>query len=288
MTILRQRFIDDLQLRGKSERTQQAYVRAVRMLAEYFDKSPDLITEEELRQYFLYVKNVKHWSRSSMTQAICGIKLFFEQTLQREWPLFQIIRPPKEQPLPDLLTRAEVRRLLRSVRHPVYRACLTTIYSCGLRIKEGTTLQVGDIDSTRMVVHVRQGKGHKDRYVPLPRRTLLMLREAWVLHRHPRWLFPAKGLGKSQGYPAQPPMPPSTLQKVFRLACEVAGITKAVSVHTLRHAYATHLLEAGVSLRLIQAYLGHSSPQTTARYTHLSSQAQSTVGQTINDLMQDL
>ncbi len=288
MTQLRQRFIEDLQLLGKAERTQQAYVRAVRMLAEYFNTPPDHLTEEQIRHYFLYVTTVKKWSPSTITQALCAIKTFYTVTLQQDWQILDLIRPHKDQKLPDVLSHDEVQRLIHAVRHPVYRACLLTIYSCGLRITEGTTLEIRDLDSPRMVVHVRGGKGRKDRYVPLPQRTLDVLRQTWVLHRHPRRLFPAKGLGMNQGCPDQPPVPPSTLQKVFRLSCEVAGITKTVSVHSLRHAYATHLLEAGVNLRLIQAYLGHTSPQTTARYTHLTSQAQTTAGETINALMQSL
>jgi site-specific recombinase XerD len=166
--------------------------------------------------------------------------------------------------------------------------CLTTIYACGLRVTEGTRLQVTDLDSARMLVHVRGGKGKKDRYVPLPQRTLELLREYWGTHRHPVWLFPAGGYGTVQRTPSRRPIAPNTLQKAVRLARQAAGITKAVSVHSLRHAYATHLLEAGVSLRLIQAYLGHTSPQTTVRYTHLTSQAQTTAGETINRLMEFL
>jgi site-specific recombinase XerD len=162
------------------------------------------------------------------------------------------------------------------------------IYSCGLRLREGTRLQVTDLDSDRMLVHVRGGKGKKDRYIPFPQRTLELLRAYWVTHRHPVWLFPAGGKGLVQGPPAAHPISGDTLQKVVRHARNAANLTKSVSVHSLRHAYATHLLEAGVSLRLIQAYLGHTSPNTTVRYTHLTSQAQTTAGQTINRLMESL
>ncbi len=288
MTELRRRFIEDLQLQGKAERTQQAYVRAVRMLAEHFHRSPDTLTEEQLRQYFLYVMNVKHWSASTTTQALCAIKTFFTVTLQRDWQILDVIRPQKAQKLPDVLSHAEVIRLLQAVRLPHYRMCLTTIYSCGLRLTEGARLRVTDMDSARLLVHVRGGKGKKDRYVPLPQRTLTLLRAYWLTHRHPEWLFPAAGNGPVQGIPAQRPIATNTLQKAIRLARQDAGLTKGVSVHSLRHAYATHLLEAGVNLRLIQAYLGHSSPQTTARYTHLTSQAQTAAGETINALMQSL
>jgi integrase/recombinase XerD len=288
MTTLRQRFIEDLQLQGQSDRTQQAYVRAVRMLAEHFNTSPDQLTEAQIRQYFLYVTNVKKWSASTITQALCAIKTFCTVTLQREWHILDLIRPHKDQKLPDVLSHAEVQRLLQAVRLPYYRLCLTTIYSCGLRLMEGTQLQVTDLDSARMLVHIRGGKGKKDRYVPLPQRTLELLRAYWVTHRHPVWLFPAGGNGPVQETPAEQPISANTLQKVIRMARQEAGLTKAVSVHSLRHAYATHLLEAGVSLRLIQAYLGHTSPQTTVRYTHLTSQAQTAAGETINALMHAL
>ena len=177
MTELRKRMIECLQLRGLSERTQEAYVRAVRQLAEHYHKSPDLISEEELRQYFLFIKNVKHYSRNTMTIAICGLKFFFEHTLHKEWTTFNIVRPAPEKRLPVILSLAEVRQILSQIRLPRYQVCLATIYSCGLRLQEGTHLQVADLDSARMMIHVRHGKGAKDRYVPLPKRTLELLRQ---------------------------------------------------------------------------------------------------------------
>jgi integrase/recombinase XerD len=285
---LRQRFLEDLQLQGMSERTQQAYVRTVRQLADHFHKSPAEISEEELREYFLHVKKVKKWSRATMTQAICGIKRFFELTLQRDWTTLHIVRPAKEKRLPVILTIEEVRRILRAIRLLRYKACLTTIYSCGLRIKEGVHLKIADMDSPRMLVHVRLGKGGKDRYVPLPQRTLELLRLYWKTHRNPVWLFPATGRGGIGERTATSPMPISSVQQAFRAALKDAGISKDAHVHTLRHSYATHLLEAGVNLRLIQEYLGHNSVQTTAFYTHLTMIAKSRACEAINDLMQTL
>lgn len=147
MTELRKRMIECLQLRGLSERTQEAYTRAVRQLAAHYHKSPDQISEAELRQYFLYLKNVKHYSRNTMTIAICGIRFFYEQTLNRNWAIFGIVRPAPKKKLPVILSRAEVRQILGRVRLPRYEVCLTTIYSCGLCLQEGTHLQVADIDS---------------------------------------------------------------------------------------------------------------------------------------------
>jgi integrase/recombinase XerD len=288
MTQLRQRMIEDLQLRGLSARTQEMYVRAIRQLAEHYHKSPDCITEEELRAYFLYLKNVKHYSRSASTIALCGIKFFYEHTLQRAWTTLTFVRPPREKKLPVILSIAEVRTILAHLKLLRYRVCLTTIYACGLRLQEGTHLQVPDIDSARLLVHVRGGKGAKDRYVPLPQPTLELLRQYWKTHRHPVWLFPAPGRGGRAMPTATAPMPRSRVQDAFRAARTASGIHKRAAVHTLRHSYATHLLEAGVNLRLIQEYLGHNTPTTTAIYTHLPLKADALARDALNRLMTDL
>jgi len=288
MTELRKRMIECLQLRGLSERTQEAYTRAVRQLAEHYHKSPHLMTEEELRQYFLFIKNVKHYSRNTMTIALCGIKFFYEQTLNRQWAIFGIVRPAPEKKLPVILSVAEVRKILSHVRLPRYRVCLTTIYSCGLRLQEGTNLRVADIDSARRMIHVRHGKGAKDRYVPLPKRTLQLLRQYWRTHRNPVLLFPAEGRDHIDLAQATEPMSKSSVQDAFRAALKQSRLNKRASVHTLRHSWATQLLEAGVNLRLIQEWLGHSSPATTSVYTHLTVKAEQLGAETINQLMSDL
>ncbi len=288
MSELRKRMIECLQLRGLAERTQEAYTRAVCQLAAHYHKSPDQISEAELRQYFLYLKNVKRYSRNTMTVAICGIRFFYEQTLQRNWAIFGIVRPAPEKKLPVILSLAEVRQILGRVRLPRYQVCLTTIYSCGLRLQEGTHLQVADIDSARMMIHVRHGKGAKDRYVPLPQRTLELLRQYWVTHRNPLLLFPAEGRGHIDLAQATEPMSKSSVQDAFRAALKESRLNKRASVHTLRHSWATHLLEAGVNLRLIQEWLGHSSPATTSVYTHLTVKAEQLGAVTINQLMSDL
>jgi site-specific recombinase XerD len=280
--------VEDLQLKGYGERTQEMYVRAVRLLAQHYKKSPDLITEEELRDYFLYGKNVKKWARTTSTIAICGIKFFFEKTLKRDWTTLRFVRAKREKKLPAVLSRGEVRTVLGHLRLLRYRVCLATIYSCGLRLQEGTSLQVKDIDSARAMIHVHQGKGAKDRYVPLPQRTLDLLREQWKSHRNPQWIFPAPGRGGIHMPTTDEAMPRSSLQIVFKHALRESGIHKKASVHTLRHSYATHLLEAGVNLRLIQIWLGHSTPTTTSVYTHLTAKAQAMATQTINELMKDL
>ena len=287
MTPLRKRMIDDLQLRGMSERTQEMYVRAVRQLAEHYRKSPDLISEEELRDYFLYCANVKKWSRVASTIALCGIKFFYTHTLKREWTSLTFIRPPKEKKLPTILSKEEVNHILSYVRLLRYRVCLFTIYSCGLRLSEGTHLQIPDIDSARMVIHVHRGKGAKDRYVPLSQTTLSLLRKFWLTHKNPNWLFPAPGRGGIHMPTATKPISNGSVQDAFRDALKKSGIKKPARVHTLRHSYATHLLEAGVNLRLIQEYLGHDSPKTTALYTHLTQKAQEMAKETLNTLMDE-
>jgi site-specific recombinase XerD len=165
---------------------------------------------------------------------------------------------------------------------------LTTIYSCGLRLLEGVHLQVTDIDSERRMLHIRQGKGDKDRYVPLPEGTLKLLRQYWSTHRHPVWLFPAPTRAGVPMSSATQPMDESGVQRAFKAALQESGVQKAASVHTLRHSYATHLLEAGVNLRLIQVYLGHSSLQTTTRYTHLTREVEAIATDAINRVMQPL
>lgn len=288
MLELLERMTGDLQLRGMSERTQEMYVRAVRQLSEHYDRSPDDLSEEELRDYFLYIKNVKHYSRSASTIALCGIKFFYEYTVKRDWPTLRFVRAPREKKLPVILTQKEVRRILNKVRLEPYRVCLKTIYSCGLRLGEGTHLQVADMDSARMLVHIHHGKGGKDRYVPLPQSTLQLLRRHWKTHRNPVWLFPAAGRGNNRMPIAEEPTPRSNVQTAFKRALRESGIHKRASVHTLRHSYATHLLEGGINLRLIQEYLGHNSPTTTAIYTHLTQKTQTMATGILNRIMEEL
>jgi integrase/recombinase XerD len=282
VTHLRRRMIEDMQLRGLAERTQEAYVAAVRQLAEHYGKSPDQISDEELRQYFLYLTNKKKASSSAVTIALCAIKFLYEQTLHQEWPTLALVRPPRERKLPVVLSREEVHRILGRLRQPCYQACLSTIYSCGLRLQEGVQLQVSDIDSARMLIHVR-GKGNKDRYVPLPGRTLELLRAYWATHRHPVFIFP----DRQDLISAKGPMSKRGVQYAFGAALKASGIRKRASVHTLRHSWATHLLEAGVNLRQLQVWLGHGSLSTTAVYTHLTRLAEALAAEAVNRLMEE-
>jgi site-specific recombinase XerD len=285
MTKLKQKMLEDMQLHGLSPNTQQSYVRSVRMLARHYHRRPDLIKEQEVRDFFLYLMNEKKLSRSSIKIHYYGIKFFYRITLIQPWHLFDIIRVKRKDQLPVVLSCREVGSILSRIGKPVYRMCLTMIYSCGLRLFEGVNLKVGDIDSERMQVRVR-GKGDKVRYVPLPRRTLLLLRQYWreerggVRAHGDMWLFVHSKTRR--------PIIHKTLQQAFRKARTQSGITKHATIHTLRHSYATHLLENGVSLRLIQLVLGHKSPTTTARYTHLTHNSVLILDTAVNRLMSQI
>src|SRR6266540_3440896 len=272
MTPLRQRMLEDMHLRGLAARTQESYLAAVRQLAQHYGKSPDQITEEELRQYFLYLHNVKRVAPNTANVALNAVKFLYTDTLVRPWPFRDLIRPPLPLKLPVVLSVEEVWRVLDQIRLPHYRACLSVIYTCGLRLLEGVHLQVSQIDSARMQLHIRGGKGNKDRAIPLPPRTLTLLRAHWRLHRNPVWLFP--GTPSSHEQHARVPMDESGLQKAFRHAVQAAGVSKRATIHSLRHSWATHLLESGVSVRVIQLWMGHTSPTTTAIYTHLTQHAE--------------
>ena len=253
-------------------RTEEAYFACVRQLSEFYGRSPELLCPEDIRQYCIHLKSHKKVARQTSTQAICAIKLFWEKTLRRAWPHeLELARANPQFKLPVVLSGSEVRRILGAVPALDHRVCLITIYSCGLRLGEGLRLEVRDVDAERMLLHIRAGKGNQDRYVPLPQRTLLLLREQWKSHRHPVLLFLAKGHSGQGARTATEPMCRTTLQRAFRLALKASAVTKHAHIHTLRHSYATHMLEQGENLRQIQVNLGHRSPVVTAVYTHLTS-----------------
>jgi len=284
-----QRMVAVLQLNGKGEPTQKAYTRAVRMLSQFYDKTPDLVSEPELQEYFLHRKNVNRWSPKTMRICYCGIRFFYVNVLARDWHILSILRAQTEHRLPTVLSVEEVRGILTHVKTLHNHAYLSTVYSCGLRLDEGRHLEVSDIDSKRMMIHVHRGKGAKDRYVPLPQSTLQLLRQYWLTHRHPRLLFPALGRKRTDVKAALGPMAKSSVQGAFRQAKRAAGVLKkGVAIHTLRHSYATHLLEAGVNPRVIQRYMGHARLETTMLYLHLTQKGQEDACQLINHVMEGL
>ena len=285
-TPLRKQMLGDLQLAGLAKDTQASYLRKVRGLAAYFMLAPDRLTEEQVREYLLYLKNQRRLASDTLRVHVAAIRFFYTHTVPRDWKALQKLRIPKSKALPEVLAIEVVRQLIDAVRKPHIKIFFWTVYSLGLRLNEALHLQVGDIDAQRMLVHVHLGKGAKDRYVPLPQRTLDLLRQYWLTHRDPVWLFPARS--KRNGAlatPATRPMNRAHLQEAMRLVVQVLNIRKAVTIHTLRHSYATHLLEAGVNLRLIQQYLGHSSLQTTMIYLHVTTLGQERARAVIESLM---
>jgi site-specific recombinase XerD len=281
-----QKSIEALQLNGMSESTQKCYTRAVRQLVDFYDKTPDEIGEEQLQEYFLHRKNVDGWSPATMRICYSGIKFFYLNVLKHNWHIFDILRAETERRLPCVLSVEEVHRILSCVKTFHNYVFLTTAYSHGLRLQEALHLQVSDIDSDRMMVHVHRGKGAKDRFVPLPHETLNLLRQYWMTHKNPVLIFPALGRNGKGGSTANAPMAKASVQGAFRSAKFAAGIKKRrVTIHTLRHSYATHLLEASVNIRVIQRYMGHARLETTMVYLHLTQKGTQDAYKIIDNIM---
>ena len=273
------RMADDLHLAGMSQRTHDGYLRAVRQLADFCKTPPERITEAQLRCYFLHLKNEKKFAYGSLRVAYSGIKFFYTRTCKREWATLAPMKLQNVKSMPEVLTIAQVHRIIDAATTQRIAVYFWTVYSLGLRMQEGLNLQVGDIDAERGMVHVHRGKGAKDRYIPLPTSTVTLLRQYWPTHRHPKLLFPADGrehqlTTNKDASTATTPMSPTAVQGAIKKITQQIDFGKKVSLHTLRHSYATHLLEAGVSLKAIQKYLGHSSLQTTMIYLHLTDSAE--------------
>ena len=277
---------DTLILNGKSESTRLAYMRQVRTLSDFFDKPPDKITEEEIRRFLIHRKTKDKLAPASMRLIHGALRYFYQKFLNREWRSLSLMKSENERRLPAILSAPEVRRILERETRFHNLAYFVAVYSMGLRLSEGLSLWVSDIDSDRKMVHVHRGKGAKDRYVPLPDDTLLLLRKYWVTHKNPVWLFPAIGRTGKGAPTADEPMSRSSVQGAFKRARLKAGITKRyVSIHTLRHSYATHLLENGVHIRAIQKYMGHTNLETTMKYLHLTSYGQEESVKRVNAVM---
>ena len=262
MTELRQRYLEDLRLRNYSQRTLQTYVECVSLFARYFKRSPEELGPEHIRQYQLYLVEEKKCSWSRYNQTVCALRFLYGKTLGCDWAITHIPFPRKQKKLPVVLSRDEAARFLAAIDSLKYRTILSLCYGAGLRINEALHLKVGDIDSSRMMIRVRQAKGNKDRYVMLSPKLLDLLREYWRVQRPTIWLFPSRINNE--------PLNAGTLQHACQRARQDSGIRKAVTPHTLRHSFASHLLEAGADLRTIQLLLGHNSIHTTTMYTHVS------------------
>jgi integrase len=265
---LYEKMLRALKLQGKALKTQQGYARAVRRAADYFDRCPDDLSAEDLRVYFADFLDTH--SPSSINIERCGLQFLYRYVLERPWNWEKIVRRPRPQRLPDVLTREAVHELLGSVRKLRYRVFFILLYSTGLRLGEGLALEVGDIDAERMRLHVRGGKGDKDRYVPITEPLLGLLRRWWGTHRHPRLLFPSAVGGPEQVRASADTMDRGGIQVALKKAVQERGIRLRITVHSLRHCFSTHMLELGVDLRELQTILGHTRPETTARYTHLT------------------
>lgn len=264
MTPLRQRMIDAMQLRGLAERTQQCYVRAVADLARHYGCSPALLDDEQVQAYLLHLLRERSLSRSTVNQAGCAFRFLFHKVLQGRQQV-QVPLGKAEQRLPEILSRVELSRLFAAAAPGKPRTVLMTGYALGLRVSELCRLRVADIDSgaDRMFVRVVQGKGGKDRYVPLPPDTLQLLRQFWCMTRPREWMFSAQSDRRL-------PLLEDSAQRWYYGARAAAGIGKSGGIHTLRHCYATHLLEAGVDLHTLSQWLGHRHLSTTMRYLHLA------------------
>jgi integrase/recombinase XerD len=274
-----------LQLAGMSDRTQECYTRSVRQLVDFYGKTPDLITEQELQDYFLQRKNKDKWASTTMRICYSGIKFFFINVLQRDWHTLKLIYAKRDKTLPAVMTIEEVWTIINAINTIQNKTYFTVVYTCGLRLHEALFLQVTDIDAKLKRIHVHRGKGAKDRYVPLPEATLLSMRDYWMTHKNPKWIFPALGRGCNNGPSAQEPTNYSSVQGALRQVLKQLKFTKRISVHTFRHSYATHLLEAGVNIRRIQEYLGHSSLTSTMVYLHLTTQGHEHAYNIINSMM---
>ena len=279
MTKLRQKMIEDMHLHNFSKNTQESYIMAVMILSRHYWRSPDKITEDEIRRFFLYLMDEKKLSKSTIATYYYGIKFFYEKTLEQKWHIFDIIKPRKRTQLPVILSFKEIKAMIEKIKNPTFRMCFTLLYCCGLRLSEGANLAISDVDLERKQIRIN-GKGDKIRYVPLPNRTLNLLEE-YIQDNNPKqWLFLSSRTEK--------PVHPRSVQRLFKQVLKKAGIDKKANVHCLRHSYATHLLETGVNIKLIQLILGHRSLKTTYRYTHLTKLSYTILNTAINKIMAKL
>lgn len=288
-----QRLAEALSLRSLARSTREEYLRFVRKLATQAGCDPATLEEAAVRAHLLRLKEQQNYSPSSMRTAVAALRFFHQHVCGRDWKLFDLVRSPQRGKLPMVLTRAQVARLFTEVREARFRVILRLLYACGLRIGEAVKLTIHDVRHDGQSLFIAGAKGGKDRYVPLPRATLQELRAWWKQHRHPRLLFPAVGRGWREHRHARiarcdEPMSIGSIQHCMRYAVVAAGVPEGTTPHTLRHSYATHLLEAGVSLRQIASYLGHSSLDTTVIYTHLTAVSEAKARTLIDALVADV
>ncbi|TWT75736.1 Tyrosine recombinase XerD [Planctomycetes bacterium CA13] len=278
------KLVEDLRLAGMAKRTVYGYVRAVRKLAEFHQQSPSKLDEADIRAFLLY--QIVDLEAASGTQSVLlsGIKFFYRTCCPRKWKVLDQTKINYAHTLPEVLTQKQIFQMIDAAKSFRLKCFIWISYTLGLRIGDAVNLQVGDIDSQRMMVHIHRGKGVKDRYIPLAQSTLCVLRAQWKTHRNKTFLFPAAGRNHHDGSQSTTPMSISTVQGAIKKITEELNFGKKVSQHTLRHSYATHLLEANVSLKAIQKYLGHRSLQSTMIYLHLTETAEVDARKVINQL----
>jgi integrase/recombinase XerD len=272
-----------LKLKGLQPKTIEAYSRAIRRIGAYFNGTLDSLSQNQLLDYFHQLKQGSSWSTVKLD--LYGLKFFYLYVLKRDWLDIPLVKPPKTSRIPDIISIDEARQLFASTRKLSYRVFFYTLYSMGLRLGEGLRLQTGDIDANRHRVHIRCAKGNKDRLVPLPANTLKVLQRFWSVHKHPVLLFPNRKRGLRNVHLVSTPLDRGGVQLSIKKVVKELGFNKRISCHSLRHSYATHLLEAGVDLIELQKILGHASVLTTSKYTHLTSHTTQRADRYINELM---
>lgn len=273
------KFLQELEIRGYSHNTIKAYICHIKLLANYYHRSLAELTQEEIKDYLLYLVNEKKVSLSYFNQAINSIKFLYKEVLHQNKKIADIKRPRKDKKLPVVLSKKEIAKILSVVSNIKHKSILMLVYSAGLRVSEVVKLRPEDIDSYRKLIFIKGAKGRKDRYTILSDIALKILREYWKKYRPQKWLFEGAIPGKH--------ITVRTVEKILEHACKKAGINKKITVHTLRHSFATHLLESGVDLRYIQELLGHKSSKTTEIYTHVSNKNLRKISSPFDDLNLD-
>lgn len=272
------KYLETLTLQGYSNSTIEAYTHAIRRVAGYFDRCPDgRLSKDELKTYFADLLKTHSWSTIKRDRN--GLQRFWTHVLELEWDWVLIVKPPYVKTLPDILSPDEINRVLSCINKPRYAVLLFLLYTLGLRLGEGLNLKVSDIDYANKRVHIRLGKGKKSRFAVLPENTYQLLRCFWATHRNPQWIFPS-----TQAQRQHTPMDRGSVQKAIKHAVKAASISKRITAHSLRHCYATHLIEHGLNLRAVQELLGHEDPRTTALYAQLTQIVQQDANATANAL----